>query len=180
MKLTKFITLWSVFVISDFPETQLEDVSKETSPHNVELTNNTTIFTKCVFAEKTTTESMASANSQLPAAPTHTGTVLDVSVKLDSFSKRLDVFSLPIRFQYALLTPNSTVLPVFVKLGSMKFQDISAKDVQMAKSGTAPNATGIPPAKMDIFGMHNTEDVTPRLSNALKTLNGTVPYASAI
>ena len=59
----------------------------------------------------------------------------------------------------------------------MKFQDSTAKDAPMDKSGTVLSAVGTLLAPADTHGTLNTEDVTLRPFNAHKVPNGMEPCA---
>ena len=131
-----------------------------------------TVPTKSVFANKISTESTANASSQSPVEATHTGTVPDVNVTLDSSKEMESVFRSLIRSHNAHQTQSSTVSPVLAPLDFMKFQDSTAKDALMDKFGMAQNALGVPLAQADMSGMINTEDVTQSPFNAHQTLNG--------
>ena len=176
----KSTMVWIVYVTSDLPETQLANASEGTLPQNVDRMKNMTTSTKCVSADKITIESTVNAKYQLLVVPTHTGTVLGASARLDLFSKTADAFSLPTQSQCALQMPDSMELLVFVKLDSTKSQDTFVKDALMAKFGTVLNAIGTPLVQMALSGMLNTEDAILELSNALKMLNGMVLCVFAI
>lgn len=71
---------------------------------------------------------------------------------------------------------DSMVLPVFVKLDIMKFQDLTVKDAQMDNIGMVLNVHGIQHVQVDIYGILNIVDVMLKPFHAHKMLNGTVHY----
>jgi hypothetical protein len=62
----------------------------------------------------------------------------------------------------------------------MKFQDSTAKNAPMDKSGMAPSALGILLVQVDTSGTINTEDAMQRPFNVHKTLNGMGRFVCAI
>lgn len=68
------------------------------------------------------------------------------------------------------------VLPVFVKLVIMKFQDSTVKDAQTDNIGMVLNVHGIQHVQVDTYGILNIVDAMLKQFHAHKMLNGTVHY----